>query len=51
LWRLNLTQEDLLDSGDQDESHHPYVIPHEPQTELTLSAEDREFLLQVGIKT
>lgn len=51
LWRLNLAQEQRpAYSGNEAEVFGMHTAPGENPNELKLTAEDHEFLSQVGIK-
>lgn len=51
LWRLNLAQEQRpAYSGNEAEVFGMHTAPSENPNELKLTAEDHEFLSQVGIK-
>lgn len=51
LWRLNLAQEQRpAYSGNEAEVSGMHTAPSENPNELKLTAEDHEFLSQVGIK-
>ena len=51
LWRLNLAQEQCPEhSGGETEAVPIPTIPGQNPDELKLTAEDHEFLSQVGIK-